>query len=45
MLWSLGELKAVILICNISDVPHLSASDELEDPSFMKVAESRAWVV
>jgi hypothetical protein len=35
---------AVLLIWNISDVPQLSASDEPEDPSFVKVAESRAWV-
>ena len=34
----------MLLVWNISDVPQLSASDELEDPSFMKVAESRAWV-
>jgi hypothetical protein len=35
---------AVLLIWNISDVPQLSASDEPEDSSFIKVAESRAWV-
>jgi len=33
----------VLLIWNISDVPQLSASDELEGPSFMKFAESRVW--
>ena len=34
----------MLLIWNVSDVLQLSANDELEDPSFMKVAERRAWV-